>query len=182
MSRERRRPPALGRELVWACGCAAQSREHLFANALDIRRVEPRRRHREPKQFGRFALVVTQGAQRAGNVIAGRREAELNRLGLKPLMKGVGLISPAPSSSKLAVIVATPGLLIGSWFAPPRNAKSSAISGTEASRTSQASIPRELTMRSIVVASAGTAPSRARRRRRMRSTRRAAKTAAESGR
>jgi hypothetical protein len=60
--------------------------------------------------------------------------------------------SPAPSSSSPVAMVATPGLSAGSWLAPPRNEKSKAISGTEGSCTSHASMPPGLTMRSIVVA------------------------------
>ena len=51
-------------------------------------------------------------------------------------------------------MLATPGLSAGSWVAPPRNAKSSATSGTVGSCTSQATMPVGLTMRSMVVASA----------------------------
>src|SRR5260370_37770835 len=52
-------------------------------------------------------------------------------------------------------MVATPGFSGGSGVAPPLKAKSKAIKGTEGSRTSQAVIPPGLTMRSILVAPAG---------------------------
>ena len=63
-------------------------------------------------------------------------------------------------------MLATPGLPAGSALAPPVNAKSSAIIGTEGSRTSQALMPPGLVIASILLAAgAGLAAPNAMRRR-----------------
>ena len=58
-------------------------------------------------------------------------------------------------------MLATPGLSAGSWLAPPRNAKSIAITGTDGSCTSHASMPPGEITRSMLVACAGAASARA---------------------
>ncbi len=72
-------------------GFAAQVRDHLGADALDVLRLEPRRGQRQPQQVVGLVLVVLEHAQRAAEVIAGRREAELDGAALEPLVKGLGI-------------------------------------------------------------------------------------------
>ncbi len=62
--------------------------------------------------------------------------------------------SPAPSSSRPATMLATPGLSAGSCVEPPAKAYSMAMIGTVASCTSQASMPPGETTRWMLVACA----------------------------
>ena len=76
---------------------------------------------REPQQVERLVAVFLQRAQRAAEVIAAGVEAELDRFALQPIVEGLASRSPAPSSSRLAAMLATPGLSAGSCAAPPEN-------------------------------------------------------------
>ena len=85
------RPPAPAGHLVGARGRAAQPGEHLVADALDIDRVETRRREGQPQQLERLILIVGQRAQRARRLVAGGSEADLDRLGFDPFVEALGI-------------------------------------------------------------------------------------------
>ena len=70
---------------------AAQVRDDLGADAFDVLRLEPRRGQRHPQQIVGFVLVVLEHAQRAAELIAVRREAELDGAAFEPLMIGLGI-------------------------------------------------------------------------------------------
>ena len=104
--------------------------------------VEARRGQRKPQVLERFVAILRQRAQRAAQGVALRLEAQLDRLALEAIVKRLSKSnSPAPSSSRDATRFAVPPLPAGSCAAPPTKAKSTAISGTAGSRTSQASMP-----------------------------------------
>ncbi len=91
VAREGGLPPAQARHVVRIGRLAAQDPEGLAADALEVRRVQPRRVEGEAHHLEGRILVLGQGAQRAGEMIAVRREAELDRLGFQPLVEGLGV-------------------------------------------------------------------------------------------
>ncbi len=129
---EGRRPPLAARHVVRAHGLAPQPRHDLRAHALDRVGVEARLGQGEPQQVEGFVAVLLERAQGAAEIVAAGAEAQLDRLALEPVVEGLAVEGPAPSSSRLAVIWATPGLSAGSWSALPSMANSTAISGSGA--------------------------------------------------
>ena len=96
----------------------------------------------EPHQLGGLVEMGGQRAHRAAEVWS-RLAEKLSSIAFAAMRSWNALESrsPAPSSISDVVMLATPGLSAGSWLAPPRNAKSSATSGTVCSWTSHASMP-----------------------------------------
>ena len=72
-------------------GVAAQSGEHLRANALDVGGVEMRRGQRHLQEVESLVLVVLEHAERATEIIAGRGEAQFDGAALEALVKGLGI-------------------------------------------------------------------------------------------
>ena len=158
MALERGFPPAPAGDIARACRLAAQHRQNLRAIDLDVGGIEARRGQaraatgRKPRRGFRSACAASRGYCRARRKSSSRSALRSSRFG-----KALESRSPAPSSSSEATRLAVPALPAESWTAPPVKAKSTAISGTAGSCTSQASMPPGLTTRSIVVARAGCA-------------------------
>src|SRR6266404_1089133 len=75
-------------------GSAPQPRDDLRAHALDRRSVEARLGEREPQIVEGFVAVFGECAQGAAQIVASGAEAELDRLALQPVVKGIGIEGP----------------------------------------------------------------------------------------
>ncbi len=72
-------------------GFAAQARDDLGADALNIGGVEMRRGQRAPQEVEGLVLVVAQHAQAAAEGVAGGAEGELDGAAVEPFVEGLGI-------------------------------------------------------------------------------------------
>ena len=138
--------------------CALQARDHLARARARPRKLSKRGLvSASREQVERLVLVLRQRPQGAADIIAGRAQLQLDRLALQPVLEGVGVeIAGAfverlrPSSRRARPC--RPG--------PARSRRGTRNSPRLAARSSRApartSMPPGLTMRSILVAAAGT--------------------------
>ena len=128
---------------------------------------------RQPQIVERLVAILRQRAQRAVDVVAVGAVRELDRLAIEPVVEGFGIELARAFVEQRSDHIGDAGLAGRILVGAARNAKSTAISGTAGSCTSQASMPPGLTTRSILVACAGARRARPARRQRREDDRRA---------
>jgi hypothetical protein len=91
MVRKRRLPPGLAGDVVRIGGFLAQRSHDLGAAALDRIGIEARLVEREPQKLDARLHAVPQHPDRAGDVVQAHRKAQLDGVGLDPLLEGGGI-------------------------------------------------------------------------------------------
>ena len=151
-------PPAQRRKIGRALQLPPQPGENLRAVKLYIGRDRnavasaPAADRRKPRRGFPTASAACRGCDR------GRRETQLHGFAVEPVLKSFGIeIARAFVEQRRHQISGTRPCRPDPARRRRQKAKSTVTSGTAVSCTSQASMPPGLTMRSIVVASAGAA-------------------------